>query len=154
MTFLVIAITLLLYITFSNEAKAVSDDITKGEQELAVLKSKIGKLSQIKVQKKLLENKIRTVEQLQADRVGPVRLLSQLSLSIPEKAWIYELHEGGGKIKVSGLASFDDTVADFMRNLDKWKLKDVELAVVTRGKTIQGIPGSKEAINFTLSFSK
>ena len=84
-TFLVIAITLLLYITFSNEAKAVSDDITKGEQELAVLKSKIGKLSQIKVQKKLLENKIRTVEQLQADRVGPVRLLSQLSLSIPER---------------------------------------------------------------------
>ncbi len=153
-TFLVIAITLLLYITFSNEVKAVTNDITRGEQELAALKSKIGELSQIKVQKKLLEDKIKTVEKLQADRTGPVRLLSQLSLSVPEKAWIYSLHEGGGSVKVNGLAAYDDVVADFMRNLDRWKLKNVELAVVARGKTVQGIPSSKNAVNFTLSFTK
>ncbi len=132
-TFFVFSLSLAGYFTLRGEASALSDDITRGNQELEELKKKIGELSKIKEQKRIVEEKLRIVENLEAARMGPVRLFKNLSDSIPERAWLQSIKDDGGIITLQGFASEDEVVAEFMRRLQKVKdLGTVELDVAQR----------------------
>jgi type IV pilus assembly protein PilN len=53
-TFFVIALGMVFYLISSSEANALKEDIANGEAELSVLKQKIGELSKIKEQKRIV----------------------------------------------------------------------------------------------------
>jgi type IV pilus assembly protein PilN len=58
-TFFVIALGMVFYLISSSEANALKEDIANGEAELSVLKQKIGELSKIKEQKRIVAEKDR-----------------------------------------------------------------------------------------------
>ncbi len=131
-TFLVFSLAIAGYLTVRGEASALSEDITKGNQELAELKKKIGELSKIKEQKRIVEEKLHIIDDLEAARTGPVRLFKGISDSIPERAWLQSLKEESGMIALKGFASDDEVVAEFMRRLQRANLGAVELEVAQR----------------------
>src|SRR5262249_4352375 len=59
--------------------------------------------------------KLRVIGQLEAKKVGPVRILADLSTATPDKLWLTEFSDTGGKFKVTGLGADEQTVADFLR---------------------------------------
>jgi type IV pilus assembly protein PilN len=62
--------------------------------------------------------------------MGPVQMLDELSILIPEKAWIKSLNNTGNKLVLEGTAIDDTVIADFMKKLQgSQHFTDVELVI-------------------------
>lgn len=132
-TFFVFSLALAGYFTLRGEASALSDDITRGNQELEELKKKIGELSKIKEQKRIVEEKLKIIDNLEAARTGPVKLFKNISDAIPERAWLQSMKDDGVLVVLQGFASDDEAVAEFMRRLQRVREQGVvELEVAQR----------------------
>lgn len=151
-TCLVIILVMGFYFTVRSEANSLREGIRSGNEEMEELKKKIGELSRIKEQKRIVEEKLAIVRNLEAGRTGPSKLFQMVSDSIPEKAWLASLKDEGFVITLKGFAATDEVVADFMRGLEKHKeLGAVELEVAQRG--IERETGA-ELVNFTIRLEK
>jgi len=151
-SFLVIVLALGAYFTVRNEAGGLKDQLAQGEQEISELKKKIGELSKIKEQKRIVEEKLKVITSLEAARTGPVELFRKIGEAIPERAWLASMKDEGATVVVKGYASDDEVVADFMRGLQKFKdLGVVELEVAQR--LIEKETGS-DLVGFTIRLEK
>jgi type IV pilus assembly protein PilN len=131
-TFLVVAVSMAAYLVVRSEASSLKDQISSGQQELEQLKKKIGELSKIKEQKRVVEEKLNIITELEANKTGPVKLFQRVSAAMPDKAWIRTLREDGAMIAIDGFAADDEIVADAMRGLERSGLGTVELDVAQR----------------------
>jgi type IV pilus assembly protein PilN len=68
--------------------------------------------------RKELQAKLDVIEDLDKKRVGPTRVLLDLSGAVPEKLWVEDFTETGGMASVVGWALDNQTVAAFMRQLE------------------------------------
>ncbi|MEE8575558.1 MAG: PilN domain-containing protein [Thermodesulfobacteriota bacterium] len=146
------AASFLFYNSYVNDVKAVENEIENVESELRILKSKVGELTKLRGQKRVLEDKLKVVKQLEAARSGPVDMFTAISKSIPKKAWISKFHSGNGKIKIDGLAAYSDVLAEFMRGLERNGFGPVELVVAKRAKKVK--EDGRETVSFTLNLSE
>jgi len=151
--FLCVSAMLIVYVTLRSEASSLSSGISGGEQELGQLKMKIGELSRIKEQKKIVENKLNIINELEKARTGPANFFKMLSDSAPERAWVASIKDDGNNIVLKGYASTDEDVAEFMRNLAKYKefIEAVELEVAQR---VVEIETKTDVVGFTLRIEK
>ena len=114
----------------------------------------------IEQQKQELREKLRVIGQLEAKKVGPVRILADLSSATPDKLWLTEFADSGGTLKLTGLGVDEQTVADFLRrlgtlpffqsvDLDETSQVDQDGAklkkFVIRGQLDYGMPGTDVA---------
>jgi len=86
-------------------------------QELVAIQGPYADVTRIEQQKQELREKLRVIAELETRKVGPVRLLEDLSGATPDKLWLLEFADTGGAVKISGLGVDEQTVADFMRRL-------------------------------------
>jgi type IV pilus assembly protein PilN len=86
-------------------------------QELQAIQGPYDDVQRLEAQKAELREKLRVIAQLEAKKVGPVRILAGLSESTPDKLWLTEFADMGGTLKLTGLGVDEQTVADFMRRL-------------------------------------
>ena len=86
-------------------------------QELQAIQGPFADVQRLEAQKSELREKLHVIAQLEAKKVGPVRILAGLSDSTPEKLWLTEYADMGGTLKLTGLGVDEQTVADFMRRL-------------------------------------
>lgn len=67
--------------------------------------------------KKEVETKLRIIEDLNRKRVGPSRVLDDLSIATPDNLWLIDFNENNGQTTITGLALDNETIARFMRQL-------------------------------------
>jgi type IV pilus assembly protein PilN len=87
------------------------------EREIAELKGPYEAVVQMERQKKELQEKLAVIRDLEAKKVGPVRMLADLSDATPDKLWLTEFIETNGSAHISGLGVDEQTIADFLRRL-------------------------------------
>lgn len=151
-TFFVFALSMVAYFAVRGEANSLSDQISRGNQEIEELKKKIGELSKIKEQKRVVEEKLKIITDLEAARTGPVNLFKRISGAIPEKAWLQSIKDDGSLVTLKGFAADDEIVADFMRGLQKNReLGSVELEIAQR--MVEKETGV-ELVSFTIRLEK
>jgi type IV pilus assembly protein PilN len=92
-------------------------DLAHVTQDLAALEGSYGEALRIDQQKQELREKLRVIGQLEAKKVGPVRILADLSSATPDKLWLTEFADTGGTLKLTGVGVDEQTVADFLRRL-------------------------------------
>jgi type IV pilus assembly protein PilN len=92
-------------------------ELRRISEELAALQAPYADVTRLEQQKRELRDKLRVIGELEAKKVGPVHVLTDLSAATPDKLWLTEYAETGGSIKVSGLGVDEQTVADFLRRL-------------------------------------
>lgn len=141
-----------IYFVVMSEASTLSSRITDGKAEIEILKTKIGELSMIEQQKKVVEEKLNTIKSLEAAKTGPVDLLKIISDAMPERAWLRALKDDGKVVTLSGYASNQEVMSDLMKNLQKQKkFSSVDLDVaqrVTEGETLSDV------VSFDLRLSR
>jgi type IV pilus assembly protein PilN len=86
-------------------------------QELADIQGSYAEVMRMDQQKQELRDKLRVIAQLEAKKVGPVRILADLSGSTPDKLWLTEFADTAGTLKLTGLGIDEQTIADFLRRL-------------------------------------
>ncbi len=130
--------------------RAQSERLTK---EVAALEEKTKELNALEAQRGELEEKLKTIAQLEARKVGPVQVLANLSDAAPEELWLLEFTESGGLGTVSGLALDNQTIAAFMRNLGSSAyFSNVDLVETTQSEQ-DGVPLKRFIINARLSYT-
>jgi len=108
-----------LHFIKTREVNQLKTDIDSSNQELERLRKEIGELSKLKEEKRVLEEKLNIVRQLEQNKTGPVRLLNDIAKAIPEKAWLESLKDSDITTTLTGLAISDEVIADFMRGLER-----------------------------------
>ncbi len=132
-TALVVVVCIGAFITLSTSVSGREDDIQTAEKDLEALQKKVGELSEVKKQKRVVQSKLDVVKKLDTARGGPVRLFKQISHALPENAWIEVFKDTGGSVDLQGFANTKSIVAEFMRKLQKYaEFKTVELSIVQR----------------------
>lgn len=86
-------------------------------KQIADLNGPFAEVTKVEQHKRELREKLRVIAQLEAKKVGPVRILADLSTATPEKLWLTEFNDTAGKFKLTGLGADEQTVADFLRRL-------------------------------------
>lgn len=98
--------------------------LQRRESELKTEAAKYAKyekiLQELKAQKETIEKKKEIIRGLERDRDKMARVLALLSLWLPpEKVWFESVTVTGNKVDVSGIALSNESVAEFMRNLEQ-----------------------------------
>jgi type IV pilus assembly protein PilN len=92
-------------------------EVRRLTQEIASIEGPYSDALRIEQQKQELREKLRVIGQLEAKKVGPVRILADLSTATPDKLWLTEFADANGTLKLTGLGVDEQTVADFLRRL-------------------------------------
>ncbi len=98
-------------VEIQRETKRVNDRI----KELDAIRLKV---EQFKVKNKQLEQRIKVIAELEKNRVGPLYVMDALSTKIPERAWIGSFATRGAYANITGIASSEFVISEFMRSLE------------------------------------
>jgi type IV pilus assembly protein PilN len=96
-------------------------EVAATKLEIKKLTAEAGEIENFKQQKQELEKKLDVIQDLNAKKTGPVEILDELSLIIPDKAWITSLSNKGDSMVLEGQALDNTTIATFMKQLQSSK---------------------------------
>jgi type IV pilus assembly protein PilN len=103
-------------------------------------KGAVEEITRFKEDQATLQKQIDTLESLQKDRKREVKILDNLQKDIPEKVWLTQVEFMDSNLRVTGAATADSEISNFMENLQKSVfLKDVKLEKSTEEPTDKGI---------------
>ena len=113
-----VLVWLMLYFAASSNIQEYTTQAESLEQELAKLKEITKEVRALEQKKKELADKTAVIATLKRNQLGPVRILDDLNTALPERAWLTEVRETGGLMRISGYALDNQTVAAFMKALE------------------------------------
>jgi type IV pilus assembly protein PilN len=112
--------------------------------EVAKLEQQAKEVKELDRKRIDLKAKLTVIEDLKRKRVGPVRIMEDLSSSTPEKLWLLDFNDVAGNATITGMALDNQTIAEFMRHLQQSKyFYDVDLVETSQAE--QQRPGSASA---------
>jgi type IV pilus assembly protein PilN len=104
--------------SLDSEIQARQEEKQEKEKQVAQLKEQVKLVQDFEQKKKLLEDKNRIIDQLEASRVGPVKVLDHVSQSLePLKVWLTRLGLSADTVELEGKALTNDDVVEFANNL-------------------------------------
>jgi len=134
---------IIFYYNYSLNSKIGSLDasIKKTKTELVKYEKINKEIAQIKKKLTNLKKKMAVMVTLEANRFIPVKLLDTMTqVIVPKRMWFTRLNSSGNKVRISGVALDNTTVADFMVRLENSGLfKKVDLKTLKRAKGKKGV---------------
>jgi len=100
-----------------GQISSAKNDISAANAKINELKTKIGKLEELKKFKEQVKKKLDVLSQLRKNKTGPAQRLATLSDITPEKLWLTGYVESNDNVKLTGIAYTEDLIAQFMRNV-------------------------------------
>lgn len=120
-----VAATVVACVIYSGTKQQVIDDAKAANQKIQAqineLKAKVGEVEKFKQKLKTLQDQIKVIQDLEAKRSGPVRMMDELTDLVPRKLWIDNFKEAGGKLTVQGVAQDGPIIADFLEAIKRSK---------------------------------
>ncbi|WKZ57928.1 MAG: PilN domain-containing protein [Bdellovibrionota bacterium] len=103
-------------------ASGVSDLTMERDQlkkQLAALEEQTTEVRDLEKRKLELDEKLGVIAKLKLSKKGPVRVLDEINVAIPEKVWINDMKEVKGQLSISGIALDNPSIVEFMKNLER-----------------------------------
>ena len=120
-----------VYLSLMNKVAEAKEENLKRENEINQLKKQIGEVGRFKKMKEELQGKLDILAKLKEGQSGPVHLLDELSGRMPDKLWINSFKSSAGAISINGFGMNEETVAQFLRDLEASPYyMNVELQVI------------------------
>lgn len=117
-----------MYTSAGSNIDDLTSDVDIRQAQLEKLKKQTKVAKDLENKRDLLNQKLAVIARLKKSKLGPVRVLDDLNLSLPDRAWLASVSEANGKVTISGKALDNQTVASFMRKLeDSDYFKNVDL---------------------------
>ena len=147
-------------LVFSFLQMSVTSGITELTRQQETLDAELGKLRErtkevrdLEKKRSDLGQKLAVIGLLKRNKMGPVRIMDDLNISVPEKAWLREVKESGGAMRIQGMALDAETIALFMKDLeasDYFVTVDLE---ETKQALVEGIKMQEFVLNAQVSYS-
>jgi type IV pilus assembly protein PilN len=104
---------------YSNEVSKQEAKIKDNDDEIARLEKIIGEVKELEKQKERLKSQLAVIDKLEKGKRGPVRVLDELSNSIPKRVWMVSFREQNGALTITGAAMDNSDISEFMRAMQK-----------------------------------
>lgn len=101
----------------NGKVTSLSTEVAKLEGQLARLQEVTKEVKDLDKTRAELNDKLVVIATLKRSKVGPVRVLDDLNLALPERAWVTDLRETDGSLRINGFALDSQTIATFMKDL-------------------------------------
>lgn len=131
-TFILLATALAIgwwFWSLRQQSLQVDAALAAAEEETRQIRSVLEQVRKFESQKALLQQRVSLIEQLRKGQEAPVRLLDEISKSLPERLWLNDLSQAGGEFTMSGMTDSMTAVSDFVANLEgtRWFRRPVEI---------------------------
>lgn len=107
------------YMTLSGEIAETKTKITAAQAEIAKLQVEKARKEELERKRKSFQDQVNLIERLKAEQGGPVHMLDEISKALPDFVWLTGLTQSGAAIKIAGEASNNNSIADFLNNLQR-----------------------------------
>ncbi|HIJ94704.1 MAG TPA: PilN domain-containing protein [Desulfuromonadales bacterium] len=107
-----------LYLVKRVQITSTKSDISAANAKINELKTKIGKLEELKTLKTEVKKKLDVLAQLRKNKMGPAQRLSSLSDLTPDQLWLTGYSEKDSEVRISGVATVEELIAQYMRALE------------------------------------
>jgi type IV pilus assembly protein PilN len=114
---LVAGIFFFMQSSLNSKVAKLETESAKLEGQLSRLQETTKEVKDLDKKRAELNDKLVVIAMLKRSKVGPVRVLDDLSLALPERAWITEVKETAGALRINGFALDNQTIATFMKDL-------------------------------------
>ena len=105
------------YWSLKLQSDRVEDDIVTSQKETARLRTLIQQVHTNDARRAQLQQRVGLIEELRKGREGPVRMLDEISRSLPEMVWLSEIKQQGADLTITGRCTSLTALSDFVDNL-------------------------------------
>ena len=107
----------------------LDEDIARAEVETRQLRSVLSQVQKFEARKAQLQQRVTLIEQLRKGQSAPVRVLDEISRSVPERLWLNDMAQVGNEFTLDGFATTMTALSDFVGGIEstKWFKKPVEI---------------------------
>lgn len=149
----VLVIVLTLWGIKLGQISRTNNDITAANAKISELKTKIGKLDELKKLKDEVKKKLDVLAILRKNKSGPATRLATLSDVTPDQLWLEKYKESGDQISISGVAFNEELIAQFIRALEASPEYEKVDLVVSEQKDVSGTKLKRFDLTFKLQTS-
>lgn len=103
----------------NSEILELDTKIAAGKKRQAELQAIKAQVDQFLLKKRILDAKVKLIEQLKAQQSGPVHMLDEISKGLPDFVWLTDLTQQGNILNFKGESNGLTAVADFISNLQR-----------------------------------
>ncbi len=116
---LVLLVCVAMYATKKKDVGKAQRQNQDLVDEIENLKMIIPEVEELEKTKAALEKKKEIIGTLRASKMGPVHMLDEIAIRIPEKLWLGSLKQEGNRVSLTGNAINNEVIATFMSNLEQ-----------------------------------
>jgi type IV pilus assembly protein PilN len=107
------------FVAMNSSIDEANASITKAKADVAKLQLEKTKKEELEKKRKSFQDQVNLIERLKAEQGGPVRMLDEISKALPDFVWLTKMDQTGPTLKITGEASNNNAVADFLSNLQR-----------------------------------
>jgi type IV pilus assembly protein PilN len=117
-----------VYFYQSYRRSNLGNELAGLRKEIDALNVKVKEIGDLQIKIKDFASKHKVIDDLNQKKIGPVKVMENLSAATPPTLWLTEFKETNGSSDIRGLALDNQTIADFINTLAKTgQFKDVDL---------------------------
>ena len=130
------------YVLQGRRMTQLDRDIADLNTEIERYNAQTREVHDLEKKRSELQAKLKVIDDLKQKRVGPVRMLEDLSSATPQKLWLVNFSETNGQATVTGMALDNQTIAAFMRALQTSPyFFDVDLVETSQSEPVHVLGG-------------
>lgn len=105
------------YMIQGRQIGQIQAEIAETQDQIIVYNKQVAEVKDLERVRAEVEAKLQVVQDLNDQRIGPARMLRDLSIATPENLWLLDFNEGNASATLTGMALDNETIARFMRQL-------------------------------------
>ncbi len=105
------------YMIQGRQMGQIEEQIRVTQDEIQIYTKKVAEVRDLDRLRADVQAKLQVVQDLNDKRIGPARVLRDLSIATPENLWLLDFNEGNANATLTGMALDNETIARFMRQL-------------------------------------
>ena len=112
-----------------QQSQLLDIDIASAEVDTQQLRAVLSKVQKFEARKAQLQQRVTLIEQLRKGQTAPVRVLDQISRSVPDRLWLANMKQADTEFTLDGYATTMTALSDFVASIEdtKWFRKPVEI---------------------------
>jgi type IV pilus assembly protein PilN len=105
------------YWSLKVQSDRIEEDIVTSQKETARLRTLIQQVQTNDARRAQLQERVGLIEELRKGREGAVRMLDEISRSLPDMLWLTDVKQQGADLTITGRCTSLTALSDFVDNL-------------------------------------
>jgi len=138
------------YWSLDKLSDRIEEDIITSQRETERLRTLIQQVQQFEARRAQLQQRVGLIEELRRGQGGPVRLLDEISRSLPEMLWLTDVKQAVNELTIGGRCTTLTALSDFVGNLELGGFFKKPVEILDSQVDQTRTPGGVDLIRFSI----